>query len=104
MRAYAAAEGQGNGTNQKSQQHWCEQEGGRVACSGEKGDGEGDSDDDINNWKKYGSGGRHIHKKIHGCLLHAATGQLVPEGLRGHVRAVKSVDEEQRLAHAASST
>ena len=27
--------------------------------------------------------------EIHGCLLHAATGQLVPEALRGHVRPLK---------------
>ena len=36
--------------------------------------------------------------EVHGCLLHAATGQLVPEALRGHVRPIKAVDEEQRLA------
>ena len=36
--------------------------------------------------------------EVHGCLLHAATGQLVPEALRGHVRAVRSASEEQRLA------
>lgn len=35
--------------------------------------------------------------EVHGCLLHAATGQLVPEALRGHVRGIKPVNEEQRL-------
>ena len=35
--------------------------------------------------------------EVHGCLLHAATGQLVPEALRGHVRPIKPVNEEQRL-------
>lgn len=36
--------------------------------------------------------------EVHGCLLHAATGQLVPEALRGHVRPIKAVNEEQKLA------
>lgn len=35
--------------------------------------------------------------EVHGCLLHAATGQLVPEGLRNHTRPVKPVNEEQEL-------
>ena len=33
--------------------------------------------------------------EVHGCLLHNATGQLVPEGLRGHIRRVGSLAEEQ---------
>ena len=37
------------------------------------------------------------YHQVHGCLLHAATGQLVPEALRGHVRGIKNVDEEQLL-------
>jgi len=36
--------------------------------------------------------------EVHGCLLHAATGSLIPDGLRGHVRSVKATDGEQRLA------
>ncbi len=35
--------------------------------------------------------------EVHGCLLHAATGQLVPEGLRGHVKRVSKGLDEQRL-------
>ena len=38
-----------------------------------------------------------VEFEIHGCLLHAATGQLVPEALRGHVRQIKPVNDEQRL-------
>jgi len=38
-----------------------------------------------------------LSHQVHGCLLHAATGQLVPEALRGHVRGIKNVDEEQLL-------
>ena len=34
---------------------------------------------------------------MHGCLLHAATGQLVPEALRGHVRSAAVVGEELTL-------
>jgi uncharacterized surface protein with fasciclin (FAS1) repeats len=41
-----------------------------------------------------------VEFEIHGCLLHAATGQLVPEALRGHVRQIKPVNEEQRLTFA----
>jgi len=36
--------------------------------------------------------------EVHGCLLHAATGSLIPDGLRGHVRGVKASAGEQRLA------
>jgi len=35
--------------------------------------------------------------EVHGCLLHAATGQLVPEALRGHVRSIGPLGEEQNL-------
>lgn len=35
--------------------------------------------------------------EVHGCLLHAATGQLVPEALRGHVRSAAVVGEELTL-------
>ena len=35
--------------------------------------------------------------EVHGCLLHAATGSLMPEALRGHVRGVRVADDEQRL-------
>ena len=38
-----------------------------------------------------------VEFEVHGCLLHAATGQLVPEALRGHVRNIKPINEEQRL-------
>eukprot|EP00966_Prymnesium_polylepis_P100411 2325850-Prymnesium_polylepis.1 len=35
--------------------------------------------------------------EVHGCLLHAATGQLVPEALRGHIRNVGVLGDEQKL-------
>jgi len=35
--------------------------------------------------------------EVHGCLLHAATGQLVPEALRGHIRNVAGLGDEQKL-------
>ena len=40
--------------------------------------------------------------EIHGCLLHAATGQLVPEALRGHVRTVNettATEEASSVPH-----
>ena len=36
--------------------------------------------------------------EVHGCLLHAATGSLIPDGLRGHARSIKPLEGEQRLA------
>jgi len=36
--------------------------------------------------------------EVHGCLLHAATGSLIPDGLRGHTRSIKPLEGEQRLA------
>ena len=38
--------------------------------------------------------------EVHGCLLHAATGQIVPEALRGHVRSIASVGDEQTVTFA----
>ena len=34
---------------------------------------------------------RGAELELHGCLLHAATGQLVPDALRGHIRHIGSV-------------
>ena len=41
-----------------------------------------------------------VEFEVHGCLLHAATGQLVPEALRGHVRPIRPINDEQRLTFA----
>ena len=38
-----------------------------------------------------------IDYEVHACLLHTATGQLVPESLRGHVRKIGAPGEAQLL-------
>jgi len=45
-----------------------------------------------------GAGTNASDYELHGCLLHAATGQLLPDALRGHVRQLQpNIEEAQAI-------